>query len=251
MIKNVLSDVIDALPLFSGINEKEKKILLGVARIRHVSRGHTLFLQGDSIVYFNIVCRGTVQMFRETPDGHEITPDILISGDALCPSEITEQRPVYKVNARAVEDTVLLEVPMEWLKQNLKNFDHLILRLFADVSHRLQRTTLEIERQTTMSAPQLVACFLYELCVLYDFDPRGFELPYSKTLIASRLGMELETFSRSLHKLKEYGITVSGTHVSLFPDYNNRGKKSISSVSEHHYKLEQKMRSTHQTPNTI
>ena len=64
-----------------------------------------------------------------------------------------------------------------------------------------------------MSAAQIVACYLQRLCVLYNFDPHGFELPISKTLIASRLRMELETFSRTLKKLKEHGIEVEGTHV--------------------------------------
>ena len=66
-----------------------------------------------------------------------------------------------------------------------------------------------------MSAAQLVACFLQRLCVLYSFNPKGFDLPYSKTLIASRLGMELETFSRTLAKLKEHGISVEGSRVMI------------------------------------
>lgn len=257
MAKIILSDIISTLPLFLGINEQEKATLLGVARIRNLPRGQILFLQGDPITCFYVVCRGTVQMFRETPDGHEITPDICISGDSLCPSEIIDSKPIYKVNARAVEDTVLLEVPMQWLKQNLQNFDHLILKLFTDISQRLQRTTVEVERQTTMSAPQLISCFLYELCVLYDFDPRGFELPYSKTLIASRLGMELETFSRSLHKLKEYGIIVQGTHVSMFNNHTDKRKKPVcgrcssNGVCTQHNKLEQKMSHTPSTQEAL
>ncbi len=257
MAKIILSDVISTLPLFLGINEQEKSTLLGVARIRHLLRGQTLFFQGDPIICFYVVCRGTVQMFRETPDGHEITPDICISGDSLCPSEIIDSKPIYKVNARAVEDTTLLEVPMQWLKQNLQNFDHLMLKLFADISQRLQRTTVEVERQTTMSAAQLISCFLYELCVLYDFDPRGFELPYSKTLIASRLGMELETFSRSLHKLKEYGIIVQGTHVSMFNNNTDKREKLVcnycsgNGVCVQHNRLEQKMHQALPTPDTL
>jgi hypothetical protein len=61
---------------------------------------------------------------------------------------------------------------------------------------------------------------LERLCLLYDFDPAGFELPISKTLIASRLRMELETFSRALKKLSAHGITVTGTHVA----FTDRGK---------------------------
>jgi hypothetical protein len=41
-------------------------------------------------------------------------------------------------------------------------------------------------------------------------------LTYSKTLIAFRLGIkELETFSRTVAKLKDHDITVNGTHVSI------------------------------------
>lgn len=76
------------------------------------------------------------------------------------------------------------------------------------MAERAHIAEVEAEHQATMSAAQLVACFMQRLCVLYNFDPKGFDLPYSKTLIASRLGMELETFSRTLAKLKEHGIAV-------------------------------------------
>lgn len=221
MTKASIADIINTIPLFSGMSEQEKSSLHEVARIRHFPRANILFLQGDQMQCFHIICRGTIQIFRETSEGHEITSDILISGEPLCITEVIEAQPVYKVSARAVEETMILEIPMQWLRQNLHNFNQLIFKLFANISHRLQKSSLELERQNTMSASELITCFLHELCVLYDFDPRGFELPYSKTLIASRLGMELETFSRSLHKLKEHGITVQGSHVSLFPSYND------------------------------
>lgn len=215
MIKLSLADVVETLPLFAEISGKEKTALLQVAKLRNLAHGQLLFIQGDPMIYFHIIYSGTIQLFRETADGYEITPAILIAGDSLCPAEVVETAPFYHVNAKAVDDAILFEVPMDWLKANLKDFNHLILKLFSDVSHRLQESTLEVERQATMSAVQLVTCFLHDICVRYNFDPKGFELPYSKTLIASRLGMELETLSRSLHKLKDYGITVQGTHVSF------------------------------------
>ncbi|MDB2415204.1 helix-turn-helix domain-containing protein [Rickettsiales bacterium] len=66
-----------------------------------------------------------------------------------------------------------------------------------------------------MTATQMVACFLQRLCILYGHDPQDFELPYSKTLIASRLRIELETFSHTLKRLKKEGITVEGKDVSF------------------------------------
>jgi CRP-like cAMP-binding protein len=219
MAKVCINDAMNNISLFSGISAQEKSALSQISKIHHIPRGSILFMQGDEMKLFHVVYSGMLQIFKETLDGHEITSDIAVPGDPLSLAEITDIEPIHKASARAIEDTILIEIPMDWLRHNLKNFNHLMLKLFTRISHRLQKIDMEIERNSTMSASELITCFLHELCVVHDFDPRGFNLPYSKTLIASRLGMELETFSRSLRKLREFGITVRGSHVSLFPNY--------------------------------
>jgi CRP-like cAMP-binding protein len=102
-----------------------------------------------------------------------------------------------------------------------------LLNLISDHAHEAE---LEAEHQASMSSTQLVACFLQRLCMLYEFDPHGFDLPYNKTLIASRLGMELETLSRTFSKLREYGITVSGSRVTIH-NHDHSGKHVCSSCS--------------------
>ena len=57
-----------------------------------------------------------------------------------------------------------------------------------------------------------------------------FILPYSKKLIASRLGIEVETFSSTLLKLQEYGIKVIGSHV-VISDINTVGKNVYNHCS--------------------
>lgn len=216
------------------------------SRLRHCRRGQFLFMHGDQVTHFYILYRGTVQVFRETPDGHEITSDILIPGDTLGADEIIKSKHNHQSNARAVDDAVLLEIPLSWMKQHLKDFDNLAAKLLAGLADRLHGAQLEAEHRATMSAPQMVACFLERLCVLYEFDPRGFELPISKTLIASRLRMELETFSRALKKLKEHGIVVTGTHVAFTDAYEASnfacGNCSISEDCPTHQKMQGKER---------
>ncbi len=208
-------DTLKALPLFSDISKDESALLIRHSRIVSCRRGQFLFMHGDSITHFYVICRGAMQIFRETPGGHEITNDILIAGDSLNAEEVMAKHSVHKVNARAVEDSSLLEIPVAWLREHLKDFDHMTEKLLASLAERLQCVQVEAEQLTTMSAAQMVACYLMKLCVLYNFDPRGFELPYTKSLIASRLRIEKETFSRTLQTLRDQGITVTGTHVSI------------------------------------
>ena len=208
-------DTLKVLPLFSDLSREESDLVIQASRLRNLGRGQFLFMHGDKVTHFYVICRGTIQLFRETPDGHEITNDILIAGDSIGADEVVQAKRAHQANARAVDDAVLLEIPISWMRENLKNFDHLAPKLLADIATRLHNTQIEAEHLSTMNAAQIVACYLQKLCVLYNFDPHGFELPYSKTLIASRLRMELETFSRTLQKLKDHGITVNGTRVAF------------------------------------
>jgi CRP/FNR family transcriptional regulator, dissimilatory nitrate respiration regulator len=208
-------NTIRALPLFSELLPEEATLLLQNCKLMDCKRGQLLFMHGDPITHFYAICTGTMQVFRETPDGHEITNDILIAGDTLNSDEVVARQSTHRVNARAVEDSTLLEIPIAWLRGHLRDFDHVAEKLLASIADRLHGAQLEAEQLSTMSAAQIVACYLQKLCVLYDFDPDGFDMPYTKTLIASRLRIEKETFSRTLPALRDQGITVSGRRVSI------------------------------------
>ena len=201
--------------MFSGMTEQDKDALLASGRLRPCPRGQMLFAHGDPVTHFYIIASGTMQLFRVNPDGHEKTIDVLKAGQTLYEGEVMDSCRGHRVNAVPVEDSAVMEFPVTWLKETAKKHSAFALNLLSLISSQAHLAEVEAEQQAHMSAAQLVACFMQRLCVLYDFDPKGFDLPYSKTLIASRLGMELETFSRTLAKLKEHGIAVEGTRVSL------------------------------------
>lgn len=215
MQQTVSPEIAKTLSLFSGLSEKDKDDLIAAGRICHFPRGQVLFHHGGPVTHFYILLKGAVQLYRASGDGREKTIEILKSGQTLCESEIMDSCRNHRANAMALEEAVLLEFPVAWLKEAAGNHSVFALNLLSLIADQAHRAEIEAEHQATMSAAQMVACFLQRLCVLYDFDPKGFDLPYSKTLIASRLGMELETFSRTLGKLKEHGIAVQGIRVSI------------------------------------
>lgn len=221
-IMTIKSETLRTLPLFSGLDRSGNAHLLENSRLQNCERGTFLFMHGDTIKNFYVVCRGTVQIFRETPDGHAITSDLLIAGDSLNADEIITRQTTHNKNARAVDDVQLLVIPVSWMSANLINFGHMASHLMATLSDRLHNAQIEAEHQSNMSATQIVACYLQRLCILFDFDHQHFELPYSKTLIASRLHIELETFSRTLKNLRNEGVEVHGSHVS-FTDIDKTG----------------------------
>lgn len=216
-------DIVKALPLFCDLTEAQNVAVAEKCQLVTVRRGSYLYLHGDMISSFCILCRGVLQLFRETPDGHEVTSEILLAGDCVNADEIVARQGIHRVNARAAEDSLILHVPIAFMRETLTNFDHIGPKLLAGVTDRLHRSQKDAEQSSTMTASQVVACYLQEICVLYGFNPAGFDLPYSKTLIASRLHMELETFSRTLKKLRDVGIDVEGSHVR-FTNLNKAGR---------------------------
>jgi CRP/FNR family transcriptional regulator, dissimilatory nitrate respiration regulator len=201
--------------LFAGLTGAEKESLLKGGRLRKCPKGQMVFLHGDPVAHFYIIVQGAIQLFRETADGQEKTIHIIEAGQTMCEGEILDTCITHRMSAVAIDDTSIMEFPAAWLKDSARKLGTFALNLLSLIAQEAYMAEIEAEHQASMSAPQLVACFLQRLCVLHDFDPKGFDLPYSKSLIASRLGMELETFSRTLAKLRENGITVSGTHVSI------------------------------------
>lgn len=211
----IASHIVRNLPLFIGLSEQEKDRLIQGGQQRPYANGDYLFRHGDPIHNFYVVCEGAVQLFRETPDGHEMTTDVCLAGDAIGETEILQLSSTHRFNAIAIKDSLLMEFSVAWLKDTIKNHNILALNLLGMLSHRNSVAALEAEHKATMSAAQQLACFLERMCILHDFDPRGFDLPYSKTLIASRLGMENETLSRALSKLRDHGLSVQGNRVSF------------------------------------
>lgn len=201
--------------IFRGLSEEEKNSLLRDGKLRHFNKKEFLFHHGDKLMSLFIICSGTVKISRSSSEGKEKTLNVLTAQNIICDSRIYESKTVHQYNAVSVTDVVLLEFSKDWLRENVKSKGEFALNLLLELSLQNQRIELEAEHKASMSVAQSLACFLQELCLAFKLDPKGFELPYSKKLIASRLGIENETLSRALPKLESYGIKVEGSHVII------------------------------------
>lgn len=203
------------IPLFRDLTETSRQELITAGKWRELKKGEQLFMHGEPLHSFYLMIDGAIRKFRETPEGKEITVELVMRGDMVGASHIFESFTTYQWTAAATENSTLLEYPIGWFKDRVKRDGTLAVNLLAAMSHQTHTATVDAEHLVTFTAAQRVSCFLLRLCSLYDLDPSQFELPFSKSTIASKLGMELETFSRSLQKLKEVGIHVKGAQVAI------------------------------------
>ena len=71
----------------------------------------------------------------------------------------------------------------------------------------------EVEQLTAHTTSERLADFLLKLCPRQQTGPTTIHLPTDKSLIAGRLGMQPETFSRSLAKLRPLGVETHGQNI--------------------------------------
>jgi CRP/FNR family transcriptional regulator, dissimilatory nitrate respiration regulator len=90
----------------------------------------------------------------------------------------------------------------------------LALKMLAALSRHLRCLVVQVEQLTIRSATERVAGFLLRLCP-HANGSAVIDLPLDKVLIAGRLGMQPETLSRSLAKLRAHGVATKGGIVTV------------------------------------
>lgn len=80
-----------------------------------------------------------------------------------------------------------------------------------DLQQRVNELEVQIDNILHFNVPQRIVCFLKKLAP----DQDNFMLPLTKGTLSLQIGIEAETFSRSLKTLPTYGGQVSGKQVTI------------------------------------
>ena len=123
------------------------------------------------------------------------------------------------VSAEALTRSKLVHVNKAAVDMSVKRDSHFARQVVAMLSRRLRRLVREIEHSTTLTGTQRVIDFLIgELPKSASTNAVTIALPAKKRIIASRLDLTHEHFSRILHDLAaEKLLAVDGPRV-IVPD---------------------------------
>jgi len=201
------------VPLLRGLNEAARRDLTADGLIRRYPAGATLFIQGDRAEAVFVILDGWVKLFRTTRGGAESVIAVFSRGESFAEAAIFD-RSVYPVSAMAINDSRLLLLPAGPFIAKLERNSAYALAMMASMSGRLRRLVRQIEQLTVRSSTERLAAFLLSLCEA-DSGSVMIRLPLEKALIAGRLGMQPETFSRALSKLRQHGVRCRGNEVTI------------------------------------
>jgi len=199
-------DIVKSTPLFGAMAPQTAQALVGTSMPRRYEKGTTLFFQGEPAAAFFIILDGWVKIYRTTPDGLEVVLHVFKSGETFAEAAIFLGGR-YPASAETVAPARLLKVDGASFRARIEERPALAMSMLASASYQLKFLVEQIEQIKVRSAPQRIAEFMVRLTPTRK-GPAIIELPFEKGLLANRLGMKPESFSRALVQLRSRGVTV-------------------------------------------
>ena len=180
--------------------------LIGSLAPRAYEKGTMLFHQGQPASAFYVILDGWVKIYRTTIDGLEVVLHVFRQGETFAEAAMFLGG-IYPASAETVSPARLLRIDGDMFRARIHERPELAMAMLASASYQLKYLVEQIEQIRSRSAAQRIARFVAQMAS-GSSGTAVVELPFEKALLANRLGMKPESFSRALAKLRTLGVTV-------------------------------------------
>ena len=203
------------IPLLSGLNPDEIAAIARGTRDVRTARGDILFHKGDQPTGFHLIAEGQIKLGFTSSSGAEKVIDIMGPGQTFGEAVMFMDKP-YPVFAQALSESRLLHISKQVMLDELERDPLFSRKMIASLSVRLHHLITDVESYSLHSGRQRIIGYLLRDNMETDAQSLTVTLPTSKGVIASRLNLTQEHFSRILHELQENGlITVQGRKIGI------------------------------------
>ncbi len=200
-------EALQRIVLFKSMADGEIEALRATMRVRELDEGERLFDFGQPALQFFYLDAGLVKLFRNAADGSEKVIEVVRPGETFAEAVMFMRRADgYPVSAEAIAPSRLWAFDSATMVKLLRDSVDNCFRLLADLSVRLRHHVDEIDRLTLHNATFRVVGFLLRQVPEGTASGTEVHLSMPKNVLASRLGVQPETFSRILGRLSKEGL---------------------------------------------
>ena len=199
----------DDIPLLGSLPVPARERLLDASRVDRFAPREQIFGGADMPDHLHVVLSGLIDLSCSYKGG-ECSALMMAAGDVFMPAAALYSEP-YLVSAYAVAPSRILLVEAKTVRDEARKCPELALAL-ARVMAGQWRVALKIILELKCRSPsQRLGAFLLRL---HDASAPGpAEIPFSKRQLASRIGMQPETLSRTLQTLAANGLYLRGREI--------------------------------------
>lgn len=199
-------DLISRIPLMSVFSRDEISSIVSGSCVSDYSRRELLFSEGEKADQFFILLKGQVRLFRVLDDGRIPLFHLVGPGETFAEAVVLSDKN-YPVSAECEAGSEIAAVSRFQLVNRLKTDSSLIGRIMQVLIERERFFFKELNDLRQLDPSQRLAEFL--------ISRSGHELLTPKHVIANRIGVTPETFSRALRKLEDDGLIARDPQMSI------------------------------------
>ncbi|NWO05110.1 MAG: Crp/Fnr family transcriptional regulator [Alteromonadaceae bacterium] len=179
-----------------------------VGQSRRLTLGHhqLLYRQDMPAHHFFFVILGQLRLYRLDSSGIDRTLDSIAPGDCFAEVMIYAEPARYVCYAEALKSSEVLMIPIKAYRDLLDRNPEYARAALSHYAGRAVSRFHDLEIMTVQNARERLVRYLIDLLPEGCEHEMEVELPLPKRLVASRLAMQPETFSRILADLKASGL---------------------------------------------
>ncbi|RCK37590.1 hypothetical protein TH19_10085 [Thalassospira profundimaris] len=198
--------LISKIPVMSAFSKTEIPTVIGGSCVSVFPKRELLFNEGDVADQFYILLKGRVRLFRVLDDGRVALFHLVSPGEAFAEAVVLSGQN-YPVSAECDAESEIAAISRFQLINRLQR-DPLLVG-------RMMQTLIERERFFFKELNDLRQLTPIQRLIEFLLSRNGEETAVAKHIIANRIGVTPETFSRALRRLSDEGLIARDSEMSI------------------------------------
>jgi len=215
-MNNLDEDVLRQTPLFQALDEQQFKNILKSSRVLTLPAKNILFEKDSVASHFYLLKSGLIKLFCLSEEGDEKVIEIINPSQTFAEAIMFMPKKIYPVSAETLKSSEVYGFDMKPFREMLESSQETCFRLLAKMAGRLHSSINDINNLSLHNATYRLVVYLLEQLPEGAVALSNIHLDATKVIIASRLSIKPETFSRILLRLsKQRLIEVHGNDITL------------------------------------
>ncbi|NOZ11845.1 MAG: Crp/Fnr family transcriptional regulator [Gammaproteobacteria bacterium] len=202
--------------LFAGVDDAQLRRVVESSSVLTLADGEQLFARNDPAKHFFQVRSGQFKLFRLSKNGIEKVIHVIGPGETFAEAIMFMEHHSYPVTAEALTKSEVIAFESKVFIEILRESVDTCFRVMSDMSMRLKMRLDDIDALSLQNATLRFVTYLLQQLPEDSNDPSDIHLTLPKSVVASRLSIQPESFSRILHNLIKQGlINVDGPAIHI------------------------------------
>ncbi|MDW3225754.1 MAG: Crp/Fnr family transcriptional regulator [Paracoccaceae bacterium] len=199
--------------LCSAMNEEDLSSITARGALTKLKRSEYLFEQGERADNLFLILDGWAQIARDESDGSHTLVESFHKGDCLAEAPALLGK-AYPASCQAMTDIRALAINGSQLLDLMQSNRAILTHSLSALFQKLHGLVDDVEWLKSRTIRERLAKFLLQHSDNTG-DGQQFALPFSKSLIAAKIGTSPQQLSRTFTELQQHGVKTSGQNAVI------------------------------------